>query len=236
MSVKFEVSGYIDKEETVNSLSHSIMPGTYVLEINHPFPGYYAEAMKEYSKPRSILLMSKKKNTWEKTLRTAAKVNKFLDFNLNASVAEVRIGNKTHQAIRLKGMNTFDDIKTVQQAFSEEGFNFVKSRGTLQNETVLVKVKKFYLVHQVKDGIYMDEKQSEMAYLEIPCRPNWELFRKITAHIKNNISDNHYDVALGTFYMKGGIQDIIRVYKPNVSVQLLEEIRAAYLKELAKYE
>ena len=236
MSEKFEVSGYVDKEETISSLDHGIMPGTFVVEINHPFPGYYAEAMKDYAKPRSVLLISKKKNTWEKTLRTAAKVNKFLDFKLNASVAELRIGNKVYQAVRIKGMNTFDDIKTVQQAFTEEGFNFVRSRVKYKDETVLVKVKKFYLVHQVSEGIFSDERQSEMAYIEIPCRPNWELFRKITSHIKNNISDNHYDVALATFYMNEGIQDIIRVFKPNITLDLLTEIRAAYLKELAKYE
>ncbi len=236
MSEKFEVSGYVDKEETVNSLNHSIMPGTFVVEINHPFPGYYAEAMKDYSKPRSVLLMSKKKNTWEKTLRTASKLNKFLDFKLNASVAEMRVGNKVHQAIRIKGMNTFDDIKTVQQAFTEEGFSFIRSRTKYKDETVLLKVKKFYLVNPTEEGVYRDERQSEMAYIEIPCRPNWELFRKITAHIKNNISNNHYDVALATFYMNEGIQDIIRVFKPNISIALLSEIRTAYLKELAKYE
>ncbi len=236
MSKKFEVSGYVDKEETVNALTHSIMPGTFVVEINHPFPGYYAEAMKEYSKPRSVLLISRNKNTWEKTLRTAAKLNKFLDFKLNASVAEMRVGSKTYQAVRIKGMNSFDDIKTVQQAFAEEGFQFVRSRSRYQDETVLLKVKKFYLINRVQEGIYEDERQSEMAYIEIPWRPNWELFRKITMHIKNNISNNQYDVALATFYMNEGIQDIIRVYKPNHTIELLEEIRNAYLKELAKYE
>lgn len=236
MSKKFEVSGYVDKEEIVNSLDHSIMPGTFVVEINHPFPGYYAEAMKEYSKPRSVLLMSKKKNTWEKTLRTAAKVNKFLDFKLNASVAEMYVGNQTHQAVRIKGMNRFEDIKTVQQAFTEEGFRFIKKRGKYKDETVVIKVKKFYSLNQAGEGLYFDDKQQEMAYVEIPSRLNWELFRKITAKIKNNINDNNYDAALATFYMNDGIQDIVRIFKPNNNAALLGEIRTAYLNEIARYE
>lgn len=236
MSKKIEVSGYVIKEETVHTLSHSIMPGTFVVEINHPFPGYYAEAMIEYSKPRSVILMTKKLNTWESILRTSEKLNRYLDLNFNASAAIMYVGNKEYHGIRVKGLEKFEDIATVQKAFVDEGFKFAKVRSNFKDHTVLIKVKKFYHLEELGDGIYKDATQSDVHFALIPKKLNWEFFRKITGKIKNNISDRNYDVALLTFYMNDGIQDALRVFKPRMNNELLDEIRKTYLDYIVKFD
>jgi hypothetical protein len=236
MSKKFEVSGFVIKEETVNSLTHSIMPGTFVLEINHPFPGYYGQAMMEYSKPRSVLLLTKKAHSWESVLRTSAKLKKYLELDFNASSSVMYVGSKSYPCIRIKGLDSFEAIKTIQNAFSDEGFIFRRAPRKYTDETVLIKVKKFYCLKETADGIYADMNQKEVSYALIPSRLNWELFRKITLRIKNNISDRTYDVALVTLYRNGGIQDALRIFKPNHTPELLEEIRKMYLEEIARYE
>lgn len=236
MSKKIEVSGYVIKEETVHTLSHSIMPGTFVVEINHPFPGYYAEAMKEYSKPRSVILMTKKLNTWESILRTSERLNRFLDLDFTASAAIMYVGNKEYHGIRIKGLERFDDIATIQKAFSDEGFRFAKMRSNFKDETVLIKVKKFYNMEEIGEGIFHDLNQPDVHFVNIPKKLNWELFRKITGKIKNNISDSNYDVALVTFYMNNGIQDALRVFKPNNKGALMKEIQQLYLDYIAKFD
>lgn len=236
MSKQFEVTGYVIKEETVNLLTHSIMPGTFVLEINHPFPGYYGQAMKEYSKPRAVLLMTKGDNSWQSILRANKKLRQYLELDFNASAAVMYVGNQSYPAIRLKGLEKFEEIQTIQQAFANEGFKFRRVPRRFNDETVLIKVKKFYNLEELGEGMYSDLVQPEASFAYIPARLNWELFRKITGRIKNNISDSNYDVALVTFYTNGGIQDALRVYKPNNSKELLAEIQERYLTEMARYQ
>jgi hypothetical protein len=236
MAEKNDVSGYVIKEETVHTLSHSIMPGTFVVEINHPFPGYYAEAMKEYSKPRSVILMTKKLNTWESILRTSEKLKRYLDLEFIASAAIMYIGRNEYHGIRLKGLEKFEDIATIQKAFTDEGFVFAKARSKFKDDTVLIKVKKFYNIEELGEGLYRDLKQQDVHFVFIPKKLNWEFFRKITRKIKNNISDSNYDVALVTFYINNGIQDALRIFKPNNNAKLLKEIQQMYFDHIGKYD
>ncbi len=235
MAKEKEVTGYIFKEESVSSLAHSTLPGSYVLEIDHPFPGYYGQDVVDHTKPRSTLLVTKQKYTWESILRAADKFNKFLDFKLKASASEIVDGNKVLHAIRIKGMNRFEDIRTVQNAFVEEGFSFMKSRKKVENRTVLIKLKKFFGLSELAPNIYKDTNQEKMAYCVIPQKPNWELFRKITTDIKYNIADKNYDVCLASFYQNDCIVDALRVYKPKLDPSLLSEIRSLYCKYLEDY-
>ncbi len=74
-----------------------------------------------------------------------------------------------------------------------------------------------------------------MHYIIIDNMLNWELFRKITIKIKNNISNRNYDVVDGAFYKNGCMVDMIRIYKPDTSIELLQEMKELYLTEIAKY-
>ena len=50
----------LTKEEGVKSLGHSILPNTSVLEIAHPFPGYYnSNFITSESKPQTLLVLLK---------------------------------------------------------------------------------------------------------------------------------------------------------------------------------
>lgn len=69
MEKTFETTGYTVKEENVDFLNHHILPNTMVLNVNHPFPGFYGTPVMEESKPRSVLLVTKEKYSWEKYSR-----------------------------------------------------------------------------------------------------------------------------------------------------------------------
>ncbi len=235
MAQSCPVVGYILKEETVSSLTHSVMPGTYVLEIDHPFPGYYDIEAIDLTKPRSTLLLTREAINWETILRTTERLNVFLPFKLNAAYAEVHDGSRIHPAIRIQGMRNFDDIRTVQQALAQEGFVFIKARKKLKRYPVLIKIQKFFHIKALGEGIYADTRRKEMSYCLLPQKPNWEFFRKITMDVKYNATDQIFDVCLATFFMEDTIRDAIRIYKPNASLPFLEEIRSLYLKYLAYY-
>lgn len=71
-----------------------------------------------------------------------------------------------------------------------------------------------------------------MFYIEIPQYLSWENFRKITERVKHNVSNQNFDAAKGIFYKDDTVKDIIRLFKSNMPLELLQEIKKRYEKEL----
>jgi hypothetical protein len=235
MKGSFEVIGYINKEEEVSGLSHSILKNTFVIDISHPFPGYSREKISTLTTPRGVLFLTNNKYDWDKILRTTRKINSFLDYDINGSYASINLWNGDYHALRIKGIPSYEEIPIIQHAFQEEGYVFMKKRSMKGDMTAQIKVKKFFSLQEVGEGIYMDGDSNDMSYIKINQLLNWELFRKITMKIKNNISNRNYDVVNGAFYKDHSVVEMIRIYKPDMSKKLLEEIRDNYNKEIAKY-
>ena len=235
MSKPFEATGYTIKEENVDFLKHHVIPNTLVINVNHPFPGYHGTPMLDKMKPRVILLVTKKKYSWEKILRSTMIINKFTDYEIFASPSTVAIGNNYYNAIRVKGLPSYDEIPILQHAYLEEGFEFMKKKKYKDDLTISMKVSKFYDVEEIEKNIFKDIETEHMFYFKIPHHLNWELFRKITFAIKNNMSNRNYDVSVGVFFMDYTVIDMVRVFKPNMKIELLRELEENYRKEIARY-
>ncbi len=235
MKRPIETTGYTIKEENVDFIKHHMLPNTLVINVNHPFPGYHGQPMIDNAKPRSILLVVKKKYSWEKVIRAAQKIDKFTDYKIDCSISTVSIGNNYFYAIRVKGLPSYDEIPIIQRAFQEEGFELMKRKRYKDDLTVSMKVNKYYNIEKLEDGLYKDSNTEHMYYVEIPHHLNWELFRKITYDIKNNISNRNYDISVGIFFMNNTIVDMVRVFKPNITMELLREIKEKYRKEIDRY-
>ncbi len=235
MNRPIETTGYTIKEEKVDFLKHHILPNTLVVNVNHPFPGYHGQPMIDKFRPRSILLVTKNKYSWEKIIRAAQKINKFTDYDINCSAATIAIGNNFFFGIRVKGLPSYEEIPLIQNAFQEEGLVLMKRRRYKDDLTVSIKVSKYYNIEKIEENLYKDSKTEHMYYIAIPNHLNWELFRKITYDIKNNISNRNYDVSVGIFFMDNTIVDMVRVFKPNIKIELLREIKDRYHKEIERY-
>jgi hypothetical protein len=235
MKGSFEIIGYINKEELVSGLSHSNLKNTFVIDISHPFPGYNREKLSKLTTPRGVIFITNEKYEWNKILRTTEKINSFLDYEINGSAASIELWNKTYHGIRIKGLPSYDEIPIVQHAFQEEGYRFTKRIPMKEDLTAQIRVKKFFKLKEAGENIYLDQTTNDMSYILINHLMNWELFRKITLKIKNNISNRNYDVVNGAFYYNEKMVDMIRIYKPNISMELLNEIKDNYCKEIAKY-
>lgn len=235
MKGSFEVIGYINKEELVSGLTQSILKNTFVIDISHPFPGYSSKEFSKLTTPRGVLFITNEKYEWSNILRTTARINRFLDYDINGSAATIELWNKTYYALRIKGLPSYDEIPIVQHAFKEEGYQFMRRVPMKEDITAQIQVKKFFKLREAGENIYLDQESNSMSYIVIEHMLNWELFRKITMRIKNNISNRNYDVVNGAFFHNYQIVDMIRIYKPNISTELLQEIKDEYCKEIAKY-
>lgn len=228
MTKKRQFLGYSLKEESVEVLNQNILQKTFVIDVHFPFAGYHGHGgIYDPSHPRAVLFMTKERQPFENVLRTTDKLNQIFDFDLIAGPCEVTIWNKKIPGIRVKGIPTYQDILHVQHAFRDEGYAMRRSN-KIKNATVLIKVKKFFNVEYLDDGICKDLDDPLMSYIEVPEKFNWELFRKKTTLIKNNVNDHNYDIVEGIFYKDGQVQDMLRVIKPNISLELLQKLKEEY--------
>lgn len=235
MGKYIEVTGNINKEEIVYVLKEHKLRNTFVVVNDEPFPGYHYHKIEELmvEKNRTVFLITRKRYTWASIIRTTEKINRFLDEPIDASYSELMLFNVPHYAIRIKGLKDMKSLETIQRSYQDEGFVFMKNKRMNKPQTVFLKVKRFFDIKEVTEGIYKDKEKT--SYILLDKKIEWELFRKMTINVKRNISDKNFDIVNGAFYMKHGLVDFIRIFKPKCDMALLEEIKREYEKQINKY-
>lgn len=226
-----EVIGHVIKEEMISLLKHHILPGTLVVNIDHPFPGFHGWDFNFTSKPRSIIILTAKIYSWAKILRAQRYINKHSSFEINASFAKIMIGKQIYYGIRVKGVESYDQIPDLEQKFKDFGIELLTKKKLKTDKPVSIKISKFFHIVKMDDAIYSDKCIENMYYIEIPNYMSWERFREATEHVKHNVSNNNFDVVKGIFYKDDTVKDMIRVFKPNMTLELLQEIKKRYEKE-----
>ncbi len=231
----FEVTGYLNKEETVHALTDYKLRNTFVVIADEPYPGYHYHKIDErmVEKNTSIFLITRNRHTWASVIRATDKINKFLDEPIDATYANLNLFNMPHYAIRIMGLRDMSELETIQRAYQDEGFVFMRNKRMNKPRATFFKVKRFFNLQEIDTGIYVDDEG--MSYIEIGRKIEWELFRKMTLYVKSNIANNNYDIVNGAFYMNKSLVDMVRIYKPNCDIELLKEIKAKYQKQMEKY-
>jgi len=227
-----EVVGHIIKEEQISLLKHHVLPGTVVINIDHPFPGFHGWDFNFTSKPRSILILTEKLYSWAKILRAQNYVSSNTNLDINASFSKVLIGKTVYYGMRIKGLENYSQIPELQRSLESFGLKLLKNKKLKTDKPVSIKISKFFYIKPLDEQIYADRCIENMYYIEIPKYVSWETFRSITMQVKNNVSNNNFDVVKGIFYMDGTVKDILRVFKTKMSIELLNEIKKRYEKAL----
>ena len=227
-----EVVGHIIKEEQISLLKHQILPKTVVVNIDHPFPGFHGWDFNFTSKPRSVIILTAKLYSWAKILRAQASYNTETGLKINASFAKILIGKTVYYGIRIKGLESYDQIPDLQKKLESYGFELLKNKSLKTDKPVSIKISKFFNIKQLDEHIYTDTCTENMCYIEIPKYLSWEQFRSITVQVKHNVSNNNFDVAKGLFYKDNTVKDMIRLFKSKMSLELLQEIKQRYEKAI----
>jgi len=223
----------IKKEEEVKTLTNNIIKNTFVLEIIHPFPGYYYGGVKSKSdKPGNLFLVLKQRPSTEFFYRALTNAKKYCNFGLNAVMSELNINNQTYSAIRIKNISDYSIITEIQEIFSAEGFTFAKPKRV--ETKAFIKVFKFINL-SIKEDVYHNLDDEHFVFFPIDKDVNWKLFEKTTVRIKNSMGSLKFDVALAVFFRKGYLEDAVRVYCKDFSDEQVHKIRTMYINELKHY-
>jgi hypothetical protein len=225
-----ETIGTIEKKEIIESINFDDL----VLESLHPFPGYHGTTIPDNTNPKSIFLILRTKYTDEEIVRATQKIKEKLSMNFDASPGTITVFNKTEACIRLKGLDNYTFIPEIIEKYKDVGLNFQK-RKTIKEYEGIIRIKKYFILSELNDGIYMDKETPEMGYFEIPVQLKWDDFEKMTIELKHNIEENNFDVAMGTIYRKSGLKDIIRIFDTNVCLGECLFLREKYMNAIEKH-
>jgi len=228
---KREIIGKLTRQENINPIERNKISNTMVIHIPSPLATYYTR-FSQINKPNAVLLITKKPVSFEHILRATSKINKKNALELGGAKCEITIGRKKYSGIRLKGINQFSEIENIQRYFEQEGFEFTKNVKIKKDTDSLIRVNKFFELEKVEDGIYHSPNNKDRYYIEIPKHIHWNEFREVTFDIKNNVSVSGYDVAKGIFYEKDGITEMIRIIKPNITLDMVKELKNKYFDRL----
>ena len=231
--ILIETLGAIAKGEDVTSLDHNIMQNTLVLENKEPFPGYHGQNLPSESVPMYLYFVTNKKYSVERVMRMTQNIKAYFPHNFDGSAGKICIYNDTYYCIRIRELQSFEQIAELQSCYVDEGVRFMKRKNL--NAPAVIQVRKHFYLEKLDNGIYHDLEEPMMYYIQIPFQVRWKMFTSITAHIKNNVDNNNFDAALGAVYMRD-IMDVVRIYANDLTLDKLNFLKDKYEQEILKQQ
>jgi hypothetical protein len=228
-----ESFGVLIKEETLQTVEHNIAQNTLVLESLEPFPGYLGQNMPVKSIPEALFFITEVQYPDEMLLRISQQLCEHENLVIDACPVEIILYHISYFGIRIKGLFHYNQIAEIQQLYTLKDVQFMKKKEI--NAPGLMKLSKVFLMAPMADNIYRNIENEAIYYLEIPAHLDWEMFRKLTVRVKNNVENSNFDCATCFIYHKK-IRDFIRIYAPNLAVEKLQHIRQKYLEEMARVQ
>ena len=227
---KKKKKGKIIIQKNIVTVNKNKISKTFVINVPDPFKNYYGR-FTEVEKPNSIIFVTKTPNSFEKILRVTKKINKQHHLKLDGAKCEITIGDRKLNGVRVKGINRYHEIDTIQDYYAKEGYDFAKSE-KFENTEALIRINRFFRIEKLEKGIFKSKNEEDVFYIQVPKYMTWDDFKRITYEVKHNITDSNYDIAKGIMYTRNGINEILRVVKPKATIELLKTIQQKYMERL----
>jgi hypothetical protein len=230
---KIEVFVNLTKNDTVLALDQKILPGSLVFDSLNPFPGYYHELPTD-ADSIYIYMVLDKQYPLEEILRATQNIEKQYDWDFDAGKAYLTIGTTNLDAIRLRHLPTIDLVEKLQEAYVNQGINFLmnkKLKGKLEART---KIVKFLVLEQLADGVFLNADDPTFAYIEISRFLDSEEFIQVSMDVKYNWEGHEFDAASASFYNQGKLYEVVRIRSDKMDANYLKAIQKLYETKMNK--
>lgn len=228
---RFEVFGTLFKTETVFTVDQKNLPGTLVFEALKPFPGYYDD-LPQSAKPVYLYLALQEQYPLVDILRASQIIQSRFQAPFDAGMGVIHVYDEKYNVLRVRHLNDYNLLEKLQRSFEELGIYFLRKSKKLHNEVVKVRIIKFFLLEEIEKHIFLDRREENHAYLEIPQYLNWEEFDAVANRVKYNWMGSKFDAAKGALYYDGVLHEVVRIYSDQLATENLKEIRKLYLEKI----
>lgn len=228
----FETVGTISKNELLASFDYET-DKALVLETLQPYPGYHGTTVPDSLGINSLFFVTSKKYSGETIIRATMEVRKNFVPTFDAVPGIITVFNNPEPCIRVKHLTKIDDVEVMVKLYREAGIDFMKSKKIAPFDG-LIKIRKYFTLEIVDEGIYFDLDVPHIAYFEVPGQLSWHVFAKITLSLRPNVYYNDFDAALGVFFTKKGVVDVVRIFHEPVEVKDIKYLQKKYLEEVSR--
>ena len=152
--------------------------------------------------------------------------------NFDAALSSIMLFNEPTTTIRVH-MDDYTQLPQLIQHYKKVGIKFQSAKHVKPFQS-LIKIRRYFDMQVMADGIYKDIDKADTYYLEVPFFMTWEEFEKATIAIRNNFDYKTYDAAQAAIYNKPGIVELVRIYDRKADVAKLQSLRQKYLIEVER--
>ena len=224
-----KVCGSIIKKESLIPVDYNILKHTCVAEANFPYSGYYGIDPGQTS-PNSLFLFTSHYYSLGEVLRFAQNIDSCYMEKVNIATACLDFAHHEYSAIRIKHFPDYEHIHLLQSCCIKEGVEFIKK--VHLSDFALVKVNKCFVLEEIEEGIYFDNKEEHKGYITIPKQISKSEFSDILIEIRNNYDCELFDAALGAIIIDAKATDMVRIYSENLNLTLLKCIKKRFAKSI----
>ncbi len=224
--------GTIIKKEKLASVVNETNCRLLILESSLPYPGYHGGTIPDRLEPESLFVVTRNMYTNEQIIRAIQKVKNVYKIPFDAAPGTIFLRNNPANIIRFKGLS-YNMISEVIEHFSDAGIEFAGVKKIAPYDTT-IKIRKFFRLNKIVDGIYEDMDDKQFFYLQVPDLIDWDTFEEMTKNIRYNIGDIDFDAAQTSVYDANGLVDFVRIYHKDKNADKLISIRNSYLSSFEK--
>jgi len=226
--------GNLKKQENLVLLKEKVLPNTFVLESNKPFPGYYEyhQEIPFNVQPHYIYFVLKKLPSFDKFIHASVKAKEKFKPDFSATIGTIEWRNKLLPVIRMRRLDNYNQIAELQKAYIEAGIIAEKKSPPAFNNTCMIHLKKFFMLVKLAENIYKDAHDPKIIYFKISRYVDWEKFVEATYHVRNNVDLLQFDASKAALLEPYRIIHIIRIFSTELSIDNIQQLRNKYLEKI----
>jgi hypothetical protein len=228
---KMEVFVNLTKNDMVVAIDENIVPGSLVFDSLNPFPGYYHETPTK-SSSIYIYMVLNRQYPLEEVIRATQNIEKKYGWDFDAGKGYMEIGSEYLDVIRMRHVPQMDMVAKIQEAYMQQGINFLMKKKLKGQLEARVKIVKFSTLEEVGEGTFISIDEPTFAYVEISKYLNRKEFTKVSMDVKYNWDGHEFDAARGSFYKDGKLYEVVRVRSDKLDADYLGKIRKLYLGKI----
>ncbi len=235
---RLDTIGTVTKKEKLATFESPVLLSELVLEEIEPFPGYYDPYHSPVGKgkiTRHLYLMTRDLDFFndDEIIRATYRIKLAMPQFFDAKLGQLYLFNELTNCIRIH-THYPEIIPDLIQAYKDTGIHFIKTRIVKSYES-LIKVKTFFQLSEIEEGIFRHVRKSEIHYLVIPAKISWNDFERLTLSIRQNSDYKLYDAALASAYTFNGMVEMVRIYDKSASLTNLITLREKYTRNIVGY-
>jgi hypothetical protein len=238
MAENIQSLGYLLKKEKLATLASERIYPELLLESLEPYPGFYEEYfvptnIREHN-PKSVFMVIRDFDVCHEDdfRRMTMHIKRDHKIKFDAALSSIALFNKPSTSLRIN-MDDYSQMPELIEHYKQVGVKFLANRVVKPFQS-LIKIRRFFDLAVLEDGIYKDSDKEDTYYLRVPLFMTWDEFEKATIAIRNNFDYKTYDAAQAAIYDKAGIIELVRIYDRKTNLSKLQSLQRKYIIEVER--